>query len=203
MNKIILSLSFIIAMFLVALPAFADTANIFWNYSGVPNVKGSGMKATVIMNCTNPNVGVQKPVKYSVQHLTFHLTKDANGVVDTDISISGVNINNQGALSLLAGMHGGVLTVGKTCNISACYNAATELVTPFHYSDGTSFLLTADEVMATIANGTLIEAFKKGVDLNKANVRMTFQMVGQLDTLGYPARIVVNISGTANAPQPQ
>ena len=203
MKRTILSLSFIIATSLVTLPAFADTANTFWNYSGAPNVKGSGMKATVVMNSFNPNVGVQPPVKYTVQHLTFHLTKDANGVVDTDISISGVNISTQEILSLTAGMHGGALTVGKTCNISACYNAATELANPFNYADGTSFLLTADEVMATIANGTLIEAFKNGVDLNKANVKMTFKMVGQLDNPRYPARIVVNISGTVNAPQPQ
>ena len=99
-------------------------------------------------------------------------------------------------------MHGGALTVGKVIDISACYSAATELVNPFHYSDETN-LMTADEVMATTANGTLIEAFKKGVDLNKANVRMTFKMVGPLDTTGYPARVVVTISGTANAPQPQ
>ena len=96
MKKIILSLSFIIVMFSGTLPALADTSNTFWDYSGTVNAKGSLMKATVVMNYTIPNVGVQKPVKYTVNHLTFHLTRDASGVVDTDISISGVNSSTQG-----------------------------------------------------------------------------------------------------------
>ncbi|MGC2424848.1 MAG: hypothetical protein WA666_10920 [Nitrospirota bacterium] len=199
MKKIILSLSFIIVMFSGTLPAFADTSNTFWDYSGVPNVKGSVMKATVVMNYFTPGTGVQKPVKYTVNHLTFHLTRDSSGVADTDISISGVNTSTQGTLSLFAGMQGGALTVGKTIDVSACYNAAMELVTPFNFSDDASFLMTANEVMATTANGILIETFQRGTDLNKANVQMTFKMVGPLEANGNPARIVVNILGTANA----
>lgn len=197
MKKIILSVSFIIIALSVAIPAFADTT--FWDYSGIPNVKGSTMKAAATLSYDIPGQGPQKPVKYYPTYVVFHLTKDVNGVagvVETDFSISGTtDPTGGGAFNVSAGMHGAALLVAGAYNISASYNPLSDIAHPFSFADGINSMTDA-EFMTTTAEGTLAEILKKGVDQYKAGVSMTFKIVGKLDNTNYPALITVTLAGT-------
>jgi hypothetical protein len=191
MKKVILSVCFIVITLSLSLPAFADS---FWNYSGTVNANGFPMKVTVTLTRDVP--GGALTIKYSPDHLVFHLNKtDPDSQVDTDIEV----LDSVNSLSLTGGMQGGALTVKHTSTVTASFNPSIEADHPFNFNDQIE-TMTSDELMTSIAEGTLIESFKNNLDQNKAKINMTFRFVGKLDNTNpaQPALITVTLSGTVS-----
>jgi hypothetical protein len=200
MKKVILLVSFLVITLSLSLPAFADS---FWSYSSISSAKGvmkdaNGftMKAKATLNYNVLGSGPQTPIKYSIDQLVFHLSDDASSFVDTDISISGTVEPSGHAFTLTGGMQGGALTVNHTSTVTASFSSTESQA--FSFTDGLDSM-SGDGLMTSIAEGTLIEIFKKG-HAPGAKINMTFRFVGKLEPLGGfsndPALITVTLSGT-------
>ena len=200
MKKVVLSVCFIVIALSLSLPAFADS---FWSYSSIVNARGLPMKVTATLNYDAPG-GAQQTIKYSPDHLVFHLSNTdvtTDSLVDADIEI----LDNANNMSLTAGLHGGALHVKNTYTVTASFNPSTEADHPFSFTDVPRlFSMTVEPapsttgLMTSTAEGTLVESFIKGFDQNNARINMTFKIAGKLDSFNYPALITVTLVGTVS-----
>jgi hypothetical protein len=201
MKKVILlSISFLVITLFLSLPAFADTSDSSWSYSGPVNSKGFP-KVTVTLNYDVLGSGPHTTYKYSPDNLVFHLSNtdvSVNSLVDTDISISGT-VDSNHTFSLTGGMHGGALTVNHTSTITASFNTDSEAAHPFSFNDTIlTHFMTGDGLMTSTAEGTVTQFYKNGNPTN-AKINMTYRFVGKLDDIN-PALITVTLSGTVSTP---
>ena len=161
------------------------------------------MKVTATLNYDVPG-GAQQTIKYSPDHLVFHLINTdvaTDSLVDTYFEV----LDNANGLSLTGSMHGGAFNVKNTYTVTASYSPDSEAAHPFSFNDVPRlFSMTVEQapsttgLMTSTAEGTLVESFIKGFDQNNAKINMTFKIVGKLDSLNYPALITVTLVGTVS-----
>jgi hypothetical protein len=197
MKKIILSVCFIVIILSLSLPAFADS---FWNYSSTVNAKGIPMKVTATLTRDVP--GGALTMKYKPDHLVFHMSNtdvSVNSLVDTDIEI----LDSTNNMSITGSMHGGALQVKNTYTVTASFDPANEADHPFNFTDASSLLSmtvepipSATGLITSVAEGTLTEIYKNGIDTGSAKINMTFSFVGIIIETSQPALITVTLSGT-------
>ena len=162
-------------------------------------------KITATLTFTDVSLGKSVTVKYKPTGAKVRIERNVDGETGRHVtSVSLSKTQDTTSLDLNAGMLGSGLKIGNSTSVVAGINPETDTETPFVFNDNAPGFhsMAAANVMASSAEGKYDEVVDKtGLPSGNINLNLTYTIVGNLDTTGAPAKIVVQVSAKNVPPE--